>query len=87
MKRQILILMHIFLLLALSACGVTKTSSSQIPTPTDTTTSSRLPDPEEVKALLAQLVDEEKRVPGIVVGMIATDPQERWVVGYGKMCI
>ena len=46
---------------------------------------SRLPDPDEVKALLVQLVDVEKRVPGIVVGMIADDPQERWVVGYGRL--
>jgi D-alanyl-D-alanine-carboxypeptidase/D-alanyl-D-alanine-endopeptidase len=46
---------------------------------------SRLPDPEEVKALLVQLVDVEKRAPGIVVGMIAADPEERWVVGYGRL--
>jgi D-alanyl-D-alanine-carboxypeptidase/D-alanyl-D-alanine-endopeptidase len=46
---------------------------------------SRLPDPNEVKALLVQLVDVEKRAPGIVVGMIADDPQERWVVGYGRL--
>jgi CubicO group peptidase (beta-lactamase class C family) len=38
-----------------------------------------------VKALLVQLVDVEKRAPGIVVGMIADDPQESWVVGYGKL--
>jgi D-alanyl-D-alanine-carboxypeptidase/D-alanyl-D-alanine-endopeptidase len=38
-----------------------------------------------VKALLVRVVDEEKRVPGIVVGMIADDPQERWVVGYGRL--
>jgi CubicO group peptidase (beta-lactamase class C family) len=38
-----------------------------------------------VKALLVQLVDVEKRAPGIVVGMIAADPQERWVVGYGRL--
>ena len=37
---------------------------------------SRLPDPNEVKALLVQLVDVDKRAPGIVVGMIADDPQE-----------
>jgi len=35
--------------------------------------------------LLVQLVDVEKRAPGIVVGMIAADPQERWVVGYGRL--
>jgi len=46
---------------------------------------SRLPDPNEVKELLIQIVDEENRVPGIVVGMIAADPQERWVVGYGRL--
>jgi CubicO group peptidase (beta-lactamase class C family) len=38
-----------------------------------------------VKALLVQMVDVEKRAPGIVVGMIADDPQERWVVGYGRL--
>jgi len=38
-----------------------------------------------VKALLVQVVDVEKRAPGIVVGMIADDPQERWVVGYGRL--
>ena len=46
---------------------------------------SRLPDPDEVKELLVQMVDVEKRAPGIVVGMIADDPQERWVVGYGRL--
>ena len=46
---------------------------------------SRLPNPDEVKALLVQLVDVEKRAPGIVIGMIAADPQERWVVGYGRL--
>jgi CubicO group peptidase (beta-lactamase class C family) len=30
-------------------------------------------------------VDEEKVAPGIVVGMISADPQERWVVGYGRL--
>jgi len=48
---------------------------------------SRLPDPDEVKALLVQLVDVEKRAPGIVVGMIAADPEERWVVGYGWLSV
>lgn len=46
---------------------------------------SRLPDPNEVKALLVQLVDVDKHAPGIMVGMIAADPQERWVVGYGVL--
>jgi CubicO group peptidase (beta-lactamase class C family) len=50
-----------------------------------TTNSSRLPDPDDLKAYLVQLVDVEKRTPGIVVGMIADDPQERWVVGYGRL--
>ena len=45
----------------------------------------QLPDPDEVKELLVQLVDVEKRTPGIVVGMIAADPQESWVVGYGRL--
>jgi CubicO group peptidase (beta-lactamase class C family) len=85
MKRQFTILLRIFLLLAVSACGVTKDSPSPTPSPTATTKSSRLPDPDEVKALLVQLVDVEKRAPGIVVGMIADDPQERWVVGYGRL--
>jgi CubicO group peptidase (beta-lactamase class C family) len=34
---------------------------------------------------MVRVVDEEKRVPGIVVGMIADDPQESWVVSYGKL--
>ncbi|HSF80242.1 MAG TPA: serine hydrolase [Anaerolineales bacterium] len=55
----------------------------QPPTPSSRT--SRLPDPNQVKELLVQIVDVEKRVPGIVVGMIAADPQERWVVGYGRL--
>jgi D-alanyl-D-alanine-carboxypeptidase/D-alanyl-D-alanine-endopeptidase len=85
MKRQFSILLRIFLLLAVSACGLTKTSPSPMPSPTATTRPSRLPDPDEVKPLLVQLVDVEKRAPGIVVGMIAEDPQERWVVGYGRL--
>src|SRR5437763_616485 len=85
MKRQFSILLHIFLLLALSACGIVPASPSPMPSPTATTQPSRLPDPNEVKALLVQLVDVEKRAPGIVVGMIADDPQERWVVGYGRL--
>lgn len=60
------------IVLALSACGAARQPS-------------RLPDPDEVKALLVQQVDVEKRAPGIVVGMIAADPQERWVVGYGRL--
>jgi serine-type D-Ala-D-Ala carboxypeptidase/endopeptidase len=72
MKKQISILLNLFILLALSACGAAHQPS-------------RLPDPDEVRKMLVQLVDEEKRAPGIVVGMIADDPQERWVVGYGKL--
>ena len=83
MKRKISILLHLFILLALSACGIA--TPSPMPSPTATPQPSRLPDPDEVKALLVQVVDEERRVPGIVVGMIAEDPQERWVVGYGRM--
>jgi CubicO group peptidase (beta-lactamase class C family) len=56
-----------------------------MPSPTATIQPSRLPDPEEVRALLVQLVDVERRAPGIVVGMIAGDTQERWVVGYGRL--
>ena len=85
MKRQFSILLHILLLLALSACGLIPARPSTIPNPTASTNSSRLPDPGDVKALLAQLVDVDKRAHGIVVGMIADDPQERWVVGYGRL--
>ena len=85
MKRQISTLLHLLILLALSACGVITPSPSPTPSPTATIQSSRLPDPDEVKALLVQLLDVEKRAPGIVVGMIADDPQERWVVGYGRL--
>jgi len=67
-KRQLSILLSLFLLLALSARGAAIKAS-------------RLPDPNEVQASLAQLVDEEKPAPGIVVEMIADDPPERWVVG------
>ncbi len=84
-KRQFSFFINLFILLALSACGLTKTSLSPIPNPTATTQPSRLPDQSLVKALLVRVVDEEKRVPGIVVGMIADDPQERWVVGYGRL--
>jgi D-alanyl-D-alanine-carboxypeptidase/D-alanyl-D-alanine-endopeptidase len=72
MKRWFSIFSQLFLLLALSACGASSKTS-------------RLPDQNEVKALLVHLVDDEKRAPGIVIGMIANDPQERWVVGYGKI--
>ena len=85
MKRQFSILIYLFILLALSACGIVPASPSPTPSPTGTTQTSRLPDPNEVKALLVQLVDVDKRAPGIVVGMIADDPQERWVVGYGRL--
>ncbi len=85
MKRQISILLHLLILLALCACGIVPASPSPMPSPTATIQPSRLPDPNEVKALLVQLVDVEKRAPGIVVGMIAADPQERWVVGYGRL--
>jgi D-alanyl-D-alanine-carboxypeptidase/D-alanyl-D-alanine-endopeptidase len=79
MKRQLSTLLYLFIVLALSACGITTNSQTATPKP------SRLPDPEEVKALLVQLVDVEKRAPGIVVGMIAADPPERCVVGYGRL--
>jgi serine-type D-Ala-D-Ala carboxypeptidase/endopeptidase len=85
MKRQIFTLLHLVILLALSACGIVPASPSPMPGTSATTNISRLPDPDEVKELLVQLVDVEKRAPGIVVGMIADDPQERWVVGYGRL--
>jgi D-alanyl-D-alanine-carboxypeptidase/D-alanyl-D-alanine-endopeptidase len=72
MKRWFSIFLQLFLLLAVSSCGVG-------------TKSSRLPDQNELKALLIHLVNVEKRAPGMVIGMIADDPQERWVVGYGKL--
>jgi D-alanyl-D-alanine-carboxypeptidase/D-alanyl-D-alanine-endopeptidase len=78
MKRWLSIFLLLFILLTLSACGITAG-------PTAATKTSRLPDQNEVKALLVHLVDEEKRAPGMVIGMIADDPQERWVVGYGKL--
>jgi D-alanyl-D-alanine-carboxypeptidase/D-alanyl-D-alanine-endopeptidase len=77
MKRWFSTFLQLFILLALSSCGSTTGSTAG-------TRTSRLPDKEEVKALLVHLVDKEKRAPGIVVGMIAGDPQERWVIGYGK---
>jgi D-alanyl-D-alanine-carboxypeptidase/D-alanyl-D-alanine-endopeptidase len=78
MKRWFSIFLQLVVLLALSSCGITTGTS-------ETTKASRLPDPSEVKALLVHLVDEEKRAPGMVIGMIADDPQERWVIGYGKL--
>jgi len=88
-KVWFLITVLVVLSMLASACAApTPTATpvpSPIPSPAATTKSSRLPDPDVVKALLVQLVDVEKRVPGIVVGMIADDPQERWVVGYGRL--
>ena len=78
MKRWISVSLQLFVLLALSACGTTTG-------PTAATQTSRLPDRDEVKALLVHLVEYEERAPGMVIGMIADDPQERWVVGYGKL--
>jgi len=78
MKRWFYIFVQLLILLALSSCGMSPGSSAR-------TRISRLPNQNKVKALLVHLVDEEKRAPGIVVGMIADDPQERWVVGYGKL--
>ena len=80
MKRWFCILLPLFVLLASSACGRAIGSASA-------TRTSRLPDQKEVKALLVKLVDEEIRAPGIVIGMIADDPQERWTLGYGKLGI
>jgi uncharacterized lipoprotein YajG len=60
------------LVLLLAGCSTGLISQ----TPTPPAKPSRLPDPNEVKALLVQLVDVDKRAPGIVVGMIADDPQE-----------
>ena len=87
-KVWFLITVLVVLSMLASACAApTPTATpvpSPMPSPTPTTKSSRLPDPDEVRALLVQLVDVEKRAPAIVVGMIAADPQERWVVGYGR---
>ena len=71
------------LALLLAGCAI----GSLFQSPTSTSQPSRLPDPNEVKELLVQIVDEEKRVPGIVVGMIAADPQESWVIGYGRLSV
>jgi D-alanyl-D-alanine-carboxypeptidase/D-alanyl-D-alanine-endopeptidase len=70
-------------ILALLLAGCSTGSAGQPATPA--VKPSRLPDPDEVKELLVQMVDVEKRTPGIVVGMIADDPQESWVVGYGRL--
>jgi D-alanyl-D-alanine-carboxypeptidase/D-alanyl-D-alanine-endopeptidase len=83
MKRKVSIFFHLFIAFALCACGIA--IPSPMPSSPAKTKSSRLPDPNLVKALLVRVVDEERLVPGIVVGMIADDPQERWVVGYGKL--
>ena len=69
------------LALLLAGCS---TGSARQPA-TLATNPSRLPDLDEVKELLVQMVDVEKRTPGIVVGMIADYPQESWVVGYGRL--
>ncbi|HSB66335.1 MAG TPA: serine hydrolase [Anaerolineales bacterium] len=84
-KKFFVILISTIVALSLLACGSTPARVYPMPSSPATTNSSRLPDPEEVKEFLVQLVDVEKRVPGIVVGMIADDPQERWVVGYGRL--
>ena len=78
MKRHFSIFLIFVILLQLCFYGITTGSTAE-------TKTSRLPDQNEVKALLVKLVDEEKRAPGMVIGMIADDPQERWVVGYGKL--
>jgi hypothetical protein len=55
---QITVSILLAAILALSACAT-------IPaTPTATPKPSRLPDPNDVKALLVQLVDVEKELPG-----------------------
>jgi hypothetical protein len=46
MKRPYSIFLHLLILLALSACGVTTPSPSPTPSPTATTQPSRLPDPD-----------------------------------------
>jgi hypothetical protein len=47
MKRQFSILLNLFLLLALGACGVVPTNPSPMPSPTATTQPTQLPDPVE----------------------------------------
>ena len=85
MKERSPLLLHLLILLALSACGIATPSRSPTPSPAASSQTSRLPDPSVVKELLVQLVDVDRQAPGIVVGMIADDPQERWVVGYGRL--
>jgi len=63
MKRRLFVIMLFLAILALSACGITTTSPSPMPSFTAATQPSRLPDPDEVRAFLVQLVDVEKRVP------------------------
>jgi len=89
-KVWFLITVLVVLSMLASACAAptpvaTPVSPTKPPATTAATRASRLPDQNDVKALLVQLVDVEKRAPGIVVGMIAADPQERWVVGYGRL--
>jgi D-alanyl-D-alanine-carboxypeptidase/D-alanyl-D-alanine-endopeptidase len=89
-KVWFLITVLVVLSMLASACAAPTPTATPLPptkppAPTATPKPSRLPAPNDVKALLVQLVDVEKRVPGIVVGMIAADPQERWVVGYGRL--
>jgi CubicO group peptidase (beta-lactamase class C family) len=90
--RNVWFLITVLVVLSMltSACAAPTPTATPVPptkppAPTATPKPSRLPDPDEVKALLVQLVDVEKRAPGIVVGMIADDPQERWVLGYGEL--
>jgi len=85
MKPQSSLLLHLLILLAVSACGTVTPRRSPTPSPAASSQTSRLPDPSVVKELLVQLVDMDRQAPGIVAGMIAGDPQERWVVGYGRL--
>ena len=50
MRRRIGFVLHLPIMLALSACRIATASPSPMPDPTATTTSSRLPDADEVKA-------------------------------------
>ena len=86
-KRALPTCLMVVCLIATACVEPAAPTSTPVP-PTEAPTAtqpSRLPDPKDVQALLVQLVDVEKRAPGIVVGMIADDPQERWVVGYGRL--
>ena len=85
MKQQPSLLLHLLILLALSACGMTAPTPSAMLSPAASSQTSRLPGSGVVKELLVQRVDVDRQAPGIVVGMIADDPQERWVVGYGRL--